>query len=376
MAANIASNLETWSKTAASNQPDDTDTADIVADLRQIQSVVRKYLRNIGADIASASTTDLSGATGDYVNITGTTTITGLGTVSAGMRFILSFAGALTLTHNATSLILPTGGNIVTKAGDIAVMESLGSGNWKCIYFSNSSGNPFLQTGTGAVITTVESKLREIISPKDFGAVGDGVTDDTAAWTNFAAATGIKVVTPGQYLVSGIVQDYSNGFIYGDTEATDVLDTKLDDSEGAVTADHFGSKLARTVLGNPESYAANPVFMGMAQFFTMIGVEYSGDADDGGVSLPHTVASLPAQNYELRYGTGTSSASAEVSVVFDTVFPNTCAFVLAVTAGLGNLKLYPATANVFNKSASGFDINVCNSSGRVAETFNYIAIGR
>jgi hypothetical protein len=114
----------------------------------------------------------------------------------------------------------------------------------------------------------------------------------------------------------------------------------------------------------------------MAQFFTMIGVEYSGDADDGGVSLPHTVASLPAQNYEIRYGTGTSSASAEVSVVFDTAFPNTCAFVMATTAGLGNLKLYPATANVFNKSASGFDINVCNSSGRVAETFNYIAIGR
>jgi len=37
------------------------------------------------------------------------------------------------------------------------------------------------QGGTGAVNTTVEAKLQETVSVKDFGAVGDGVTDDTAA---------------------------------------------------------------------------------------------------------------------------------------------------------------------------------------------------
>jgi hypothetical protein len=35
--------------------------------------------------------------------------------------------------------------------------------------------------GCGAVPTTVQAKLRETVSVKDFGAVGDGVTDDTAA---------------------------------------------------------------------------------------------------------------------------------------------------------------------------------------------------
>jgi hypothetical protein len=35
--------------------------------------------------------------------------------------------------------------------------------------------------GSGAQTTTVETKLRESVSVKDFGAVGDGVTDDTAA---------------------------------------------------------------------------------------------------------------------------------------------------------------------------------------------------
>jgi hypothetical protein len=39
----------------------------------------------------------------------------------------------------------------------------------------------YLPAGTGSVATTVQAKLREFISPEDKGAVGDGVTDDTAA---------------------------------------------------------------------------------------------------------------------------------------------------------------------------------------------------
>jgi hypothetical protein len=39
----------------------------------------------------------------------------------------------------------------------------------------------FFQAGTGAVLRTVRDKLRESVSMQDFGAVGDGVTDDTAA---------------------------------------------------------------------------------------------------------------------------------------------------------------------------------------------------
>jgi len=42
-------------------------------------------------------------------------------------------------------------------------------------------GGGFIQPGSGAVQRTVESKLQDMVSVKDFGAVGDGVTDDTAA---------------------------------------------------------------------------------------------------------------------------------------------------------------------------------------------------
>lgn len=39
----------------------------------------------------------------------------------------------------------------------------------------------FTQQGTGAVSRSVQNKLEEVVSVKDFGAVGDGTTDDTAA---------------------------------------------------------------------------------------------------------------------------------------------------------------------------------------------------
>lgn len=46
---------------------------------------------------------------------------------------------------------------------------------------SGSSLVGFLQAGANAQARTVQSKLRDVVSVKDFGAVGDGVTDDTAA---------------------------------------------------------------------------------------------------------------------------------------------------------------------------------------------------
>ena len=52
----------------------------------------------------------------------------------------------------------------------------------------------YTPAGTGAVITNVQDKIRQTVSVKDFGAVGDGTTDDTAA-IQLALNSGFKNIT-------------------------------------------------------------------------------------------------------------------------------------------------------------------------------------
>ena len=93
------------------------------------------------ADKASATTVDLSTATGNLVHITGTTTITGFGTVQAGARFTLVFDGIVTVTYNATSLILGSAAeNITTAAWDVMVIVSEWGGNWRMESYAKASG--------------------------------------------------------------------------------------------------------------------------------------------------------------------------------------------------------------------------------------------
>jgi hypothetical protein len=72
----------------------------------------------------------------------------------------------------------------------------------------------YTQGGTGSVATNVEAKLQETISVKDFGAVGDGVTDDTAAIQaaiDSLSAGGVLTVPVGNYLVSSTITISNNG---------------------------------------------------------------------------------------------------------------------------------------------------------------------
>src|SRR4051812_7609662 len=63
----------------------------------------------------------------------------------------------------------------------------------------------FQAAGTGAVLRTIPSKLADFVSVKDFGAVGDGVADDTTAIRNAiaSAAGGTLRITRGTYKIAG-----------------------------------------------------------------------------------------------------------------------------------------------------------------------------
>jgi hypothetical protein len=113
------------------------------------------------------------------------------------------------MTAGAYDVCLKTaaGATVWTRRADPVGADLAGSGG--------SASIGFLQAGTGAVARTAQAKMRDVVSVKDFGATGDGVTDDTtaiqAAFTyaaSFSATldpTALPVVVffpKGEYLTS------------------------------------------------------------------------------------------------------------------------------------------------------------------------------
>lgn len=137
-------------------------------------------------DVASASTCDIGAAATDRVRITGTTTITSFGTSANRVRLI-HFADALTLTHNATTLILPGSANVVTAAGDTMIASSDGSGNWRALAYQRAALTP-TTTATDSTSGVVELATT---------AEAEAGTDTARAVTPaglLAATTGVETI--------------------------------------------------------------------------------------------------------------------------------------------------------------------------------------
>jgi len=115
---------------------------------------------NKGADVASATALPLI-SDGNYFDVTGTTTITSFNSLGVGTQIKLHFDDALTLTHHATDLILPSGDDITTAAGDEAEFVEYASGDWRCTSYTKANGIPVTtallaeQEVTGSDVTTI-----------------------------------------------------------------------------------------------------------------------------------------------------------------------------------------------------------------------------
>jgi len=109
-----------------------------------------------GGDIASASPLVID-TDGDYFDVTGTTNFAAM-TVAADRQFTLQFDGALTMTHHATNLDLPSEANITTAAGDVATFQSTGSNTVQCISYVKADGTAVVGSVEGtAVLSTGEA---------------------------------------------------------------------------------------------------------------------------------------------------------------------------------------------------------------------------
>ena len=147
-------------------------------------------------DLASAGTSDIGAANSANVRITGTTTITALGTALSGVTRHLRFAAALTLTHNATSLILPGNANITTAAGDTAIAISLGSGNWVVVNYQPAGGYARAGAATASGITLATARVLGRL------AAGTGAIEEIPI-ANPVAAFSIGINRATEQVVSG-----------------------------------------------------------------------------------------------------------------------------------------------------------------------------
>lgn len=100
------------------------------------------YLEKDRADLASSATPALGSTTTNYVNITGTTQIDGFTSGVAGMQKLVRFNAALTLNYHATNFILPSADDIVTVAGDHAIVICTSASVWLVAAYFRADGQP------------------------------------------------------------------------------------------------------------------------------------------------------------------------------------------------------------------------------------------
>lgn len=151
--------------------------------------------------LASAATVNIGAAAANTINVSGTTTITAFDTIAASALRRVVFAGVLTLTHNATSLILPTAASITTAAGDVAEFISLGAGNWKCTYYTRANGTSLAGSAfTGGTLTSALNGA----PPATLASAG--TVNIGAASTNDITVSGTTAITAFDTIAAGAMR--------------------------------------------------------------------------------------------------------------------------------------------------------------------------
>ena len=146
--ADVPASLNSWSSTASSNLPTDATTigSGLSDNLQALQAVVRGDLAHKGSDIASSAAPDVGAVQGLYHDLTGSNTVTGLGsTATAGIWKIFQTDGAAVFQHN-TALAMPGAADYTSAAGEILAFMCEASNQWRCMF-----GNPFA-TPAGALM--------------------------------------------------------------------------------------------------------------------------------------------------------------------------------------------------------------------------------
>jgi len=144
----------------------------------------------------------------------------------------------------------------------------------------DSSLVTFIQAGAGAVTRTAQAKMRDVVSVKDFGAVGDGVADDTVAIQaalNAAIGVGLTILVPrGTYKITSTLQwpiNWPVALVGEGIEATHINYTgssdAIDMADAGVSTKYVKSSIESLRLSGNGTTSNNGVNMRMAYAIAM-----------------------------------------------------------------------------------------------------------
>lgn len=234
------------STTASLNSPDGAvDVPSSIDDYQRAHAafIAQLYANTVAAPtviVPSATTTDIGAAASENVDISGNTTITGFGTVAEGINRKGRFTGVLTLTHNATSLILPGNADITTAANDRYEARSLGGGNWIVTKYVYANGSVISATNATNATTTTPIKLQ---------CRAATTANITLAGSAPNTLDGVTLAANDRILVKAQSTGSQNGLYYVSTLGTGSNGTwtRTTDADGA--GDMFGGMLVSVSEG-------------------------------------------------------------------------------------------------------------------------------
>ncbi len=211
-----------------------------------------------GSAVTSAATTNIWAIVGDFVHVTGSTgPITSLGTAPyAGAKRVVIFDSTPTITHNATSLILPGGVSIVAAAGDRMTVRADTTANMIVTSYFVSAYGAYLNIN-GATDDTTPDLGADYVLTYDASATGTKKV--------LAGRIGAGVLSAEQATTSGTSIDFTGipswakeiiiQLVGVSTSGTSALIVQLGDAGGFENAGYTSTVTQLTNAASPSTGA-------------------------------------------------------------------------------------------------------------------------